>query len=146
MKKNKLIEIALTVLLTSGLTSIISLFISKNIQLEVSSYQLKLEKYSALGEELAKVASNDFNPKSFDQALNGSLVFASPKVVFAIQNLLTKMGGNKLPIDANGSQIIYRDELMPIIMAIREDLGESNVGFQKNNLWFSQTSNPQCPQ
>ncbi len=152
MRLGKLIEwlqkTGLTILvsaITSGLVSgLILAFLSNYLEKDINSYQLKLEKYSALGEQLSNVASNNADPMELDRLLNSSLLFGSEEVANAVLDFNQKLREGKIATTQNGI-FISRDELIPIFKAIRNDLGLSSDFLDKRDIFFFQLANCLAP-
>lgn len=136
---------ALNVLISTVIsTGLIGAVVSYQADRKLRSHELKLEKYSALGQELAKLASNNADPKKLDELLNGALIFGSEEVASSVLSLNKKLRDGTIAIK-EGSPFISRNELVPIFKAIRTDLGESSSFLDnQEDIWFFQMGSPVC--
>jgi len=113
-------------------TGIIAAFINHHYDKKIKAHELKLNKYMALIDELAKVTAKQANFEKLSPMLNGALLYASDDVVRQILlfNQIFAEALNKKDTE------ITADKIRPLFEAIREELYLKSDAFKNLELRF----------
>ena len=134
-------EEALTFILSVIIsTVIIAIIIQHSYEVKIKKHELKLIKYIALGDELAKLAAKVPDNKSLMSHLNGALFFSSDEVVKEVLNfneIFTKAEKDAKEAGQATIQIPSKD-IKPLMIAIRNELDLKSNSIKEKELKFFQ--------
>lgn len=127
------------------ITGVVSILVSSGIiagimhhysDKRMRTYEVKLQKYSALIEELGKLASNIPDYNKLFPLLNSALFFASDEVVGEILKFNKAFRMAQEGSQSNNVTLIPEREIRSLVMAIRNEFYLKSDAIQKEGLWF----------
>jgi hypothetical protein len=133
---SQFIQIVISTIVSTG---IIAGFINYHYDKKIKAHEMKLEKYVALIDELAKVTANQADFDKLGVMLNGTLLYASDDVVREILlfNVVFAKARNERETGSSHFQITA-EQMRPLFEAIRKELYLKSDAFKDVELRFFQ--------